>query len=147
MSIDIRNHARIMMMKEVARVADGLAEKSKSLGEKAEKCFGEKHKSQIRGLENIANSTIKVTDVKDYIKKQTGKHKEWRRHQFGTTLLGEVEALSLKAGEIRGKLEEDFKEHDTSFLPSSREIHILLIRELVKQVSAHYLYALAKEVV
>ena len=143
MSINIKNHATVMMLKEVAETADGFEKRTSSLGETAADCFGEKHKSQIRNIENLAYSTNKVTDIKDFIKKQTGKHKEWSKNNFGKDLLEEITNLTTGAKKIKEKINLKFVSAEEKDLPSIREIHILLIRDFIKQVSAHYFFELS----
>lgn len=155
MSIDVKNYSTVMMMKETARMADEFEPETHELGVWAAECFEGRHKAQIRGLENIAYSTNKVTDVKDYIKTQTGRHKEWQKKyvgskpewknkSFGTVILSEIGDLSKKAESIQENIKKQLSgkspddEHEQ--IPSVREIHLLLIRDFVKQLSAQFLH-------
>ena len=77
------------IIKEVAQVADrdDFYGKAETLGEIASRAFGESHRSQMTSLENIANSTLKVTDVLDFIKKQFAKSKpneDWRKEALAS---------------------------------------------------------------
>src|SRR6266567_6802616 len=62
----------------------------------------ERHRSQMTGLENIAETTLKVTDVLDYIKKQTAHQKGeqgWKK-KVGANgeLFGEVLKKCVESG-------------------------------------------------
>src|ERR1700693_2666315 len=57
----------------------------------------QRHRAQMTGLENIAETTLKVTDVLDYVKKQTARQKGWQKEvgenkeRFGEILKKEIE--------------------------------------------------------
>lgn len=122
------------LMRAVALAADGFYGTSKEFGERAAKCFsGDKGKSQIRNLETLANSTLKVSDVLDYIKKQVGRDNlnspAWTLNAFGRDLLAFLEdELGKQAGGLAGRDQ-----------PSERQrVHLQLIQQFVKQLSAQY---------
>src|SRR5215475_10075766 len=43
----------------------------------------EQHRAQMTGLENIAETTMKVSDVLDYVKKQTARQPGWTMEYAG----------------------------------------------------------------
>ena len=95
---------RMKIVKEVAQVADrdDFYARAKKLGEIASRAFGERHRSQMTSLENIANSTLKVTDVLDFIKKQFAKAKPnegWRKEDFGDEVKRYIEQSLRKRRE------------------------------------------------
>ena len=129
------------LLKEISKTVDTYYKSTESFGESARQVFGSNKKSQIRNLESIAYSTSKLTDIYDFIKNQTGKAKEnreWRKDSFGKDLLNKLIDLRKDAKAIFNKLDKE--DHDLI-----RIIHLRLIRNFIKQLSAHYLYALAEK--
>lgn len=125
---------RMKIIKEVAIRADLFREQTGSFGQMAKDAFSE-NKTQLRSLENIANSALKASDVMDYIKRQTGKSKTnigWKKDQFGTKLLNKIEndLASDRDRVVRNLSVTDEKE--------KLEIYLLLIRDFIKQVVIHY---------
>ena len=133
---------RMKILKEVALCADRFRDETKSLGETAAKAFSEKHKAQLKGLENIANSALKVSDVLDYIKRQTGKSKPnegWKAERFGATLL---ETIEQNLREDRDRICRTLKIISGE---TKLEVYLTVIREFVKQIVIHYEYTLGEE--
>ncbi|RLC20132.1 MAG: hypothetical protein DRI57_05515 [Deltaproteobacteria bacterium] len=132
---------RMKMLKEVAICADKFPKKTESLGGIATEAFGNKHKAQIKSLENIANTALKVSDVLDYIKRQTGKSeqdKRWKSKQLGERLLNEIrEHLKKDRDTVCKRLNITAEENHL-------EVYLLLIREFVRQVVIHYEYEISK---
>ena len=132
---------RMKILKGIAEVADrdDFYAKAKELGETASMAFGEKHRSQMTSLENIANSTLKVTDVLDFIKKQFAKsdaNTRWRKDDFGVELKRYIEqSLRARRREICRSLEGV---EETSI--EGQRIYLNLIREFVRQLVIHYEY-------
>ena len=132
---------RMKILKEIAQVADnnGFCNRAKELGEIASQAFGQGHRSQLTNLENIANSSLKVTDVLDYIKKQVAKAekaKTWHQDGFGTRLKTYIEqSLCKQREDICGRLEGI---EDSSV--DGQRIYLNLIREFVSQLVVHYEY-------
>lgn len=132
---------RMKILKQIAEVADGgdFYAKAKELGEIASMAFGERHRSQMTSLENIANSTLKVTDVLDFIKKQFAKsdaNTRWRKDDFGVELKRYIEqSLRARRREICIPLENVEVES-----VEGQRIYLNLIREFVRQLVIHYEY-------
>ena len=129
------------IIKEVAQVADrdDFCGRAKTLGEIASSAFGEKHRSQMTSLENIANSTLKVTDVLDFIKKQFAKAKPnegWRKDDFGIKLKKYIEQSLRKRREEICHVLEGVEEESVE----GQRIYLSLIREFVRQLVVHYEY-------
>ncbi len=128
---------QMKILKEIAQTADrnDFYSRAKQLGKIASKAFAG-HRSQMTNLENIANSTLKVTDVLDYIKKQVAKNKMWRRYNFGTELKKYIEnSLRKRREEICSRIEGV---EENSF--EGQRIYLNLIREFVRQLVVHYEY-------
>ena len=132
---------QMKILKEIAQTADSddFCNRAKELGEGASKAFGSRHRNQMTNLENIANSTLKVTDVLDYIKKQVARsenHKIWRKDNFGTRVKEHIEqSLRAQRREICGRL-EGIEENSLD----GQRIYLGLIREFVRQLVVHYGY-------
>lgn len=118
-----------------------------SLGVHATEAF-KKDKRPMRSLENIAYGTADVTDIFDFIKRQTGKttrKEKWRYFmegeelEFGPRLLEKLENLRKKAEEIRKQvLGEEVSE------PQRRDreldIHLELVQSYIRHLVSHFLY-------
>ncbi|NLE46313.1 MAG: hypothetical protein GX620_16465 [Chloroflexi bacterium] len=127
---------RLRMLRQVALRADGFYDTAQNLGKKAAGALTDKKRSQISGLEGIANSALKTTDVFDFVKLRTARQKEWREGDWGAELLRFISRdLRLQRKEICNALGIDSESHD------GLEVHLLLIREFVRQLAAHYEYA------
>ena len=132
---------QMKILKEIAQVTDrdDFYNKAKELGEVASDIFGSDHRSQMTNLENIANSTLKVTDVLDYIKKQIARDKKcetWRKNKFGEQLKKYIEQnICTRRREICAKL-ESVEENS----PERQRIYLNLIRAFVSQLVVHYEY-------
>jgi len=129
------------MLREVALVADrdDVAAQARSLGETAARVLGPKKRSQMTGLETIANGTQRVTDIFNYLKTRTARQKEWQKDDLGMQLLRYLEhdmrqhrdnvVDRLKGQEI---MLDDYKK---------QHVYLLLLRAFIAQVVAHYEYA------
>ncbi len=152
MNIHARTHLsrRTMIILRVNEQAEDLYDKSKELGTLAAQSFfdiqgrdREKHRSQMTGLENIAETTLKATDVLDYIKKQMARDRSgWTSsHQFGENLkhyIEDKEGLKLAIDVVCDRVgigdttEEDRRER--------KHVRLLLIRQLIRQVVVQFEY-------
>ncbi len=124
------------IIRAVAVKADSFYEQAREMAEGAVSAIkGGRGKSQLKNLENIANSTLKVSDVFDYIKKQVARYDEWRSNNFGVGLLRFLqENLRRDTDNLIAGLE---------WVPDELEkqkIYLLLIREFVRQMMIHYEY-------
>ena len=108
----------------------------------------ERHRSQMTGLENIAETTLKVTDVLDYIKKQTARQKGWQK-EVGAN--GERFGESLK-NYIESGLETFVNNVCNGFIDSAidegkqqrQEAYLQLIRQLIRQIVVQYEYQVSQ---
>ena len=135
--------AEIAIRKHIASKSDIYYETVQSLGEIAWGAFGEGRKSQIRNLENVANSASGVAEILDFVKRQTGRSRptsQWRYEDFGHELLRALDgALRKDAQSIFDEVKEAIKRHELSD-DDRRRIHVLLCREFIRHLSSHYLY-------
>jgi hypothetical protein len=102
------------------------------------------------GLENIAETTQKVSDVLDYIKRQTARQGGWQKEvkeyngkRFGEILKEYIEQdLEKICDTVCGRIgigritDEDMHDH--------QQIYLQLIRQLVRQLVVHYEYEVSK---
>jgi hypothetical protein len=135
--------AEIAIRKRIAARSDAYYSDTQSLGEVAWLAFGERNKSQIRNLENIANSAMRVADILDFVKRQTGRSrptKQWRFQDFGHNLLEKLDKpVRQDAQNIFDSVKRDVRDHQLG-IDDQRQIHIFLCREFIRHLSANYLY-------
>jgi hypothetical protein len=147
------NHlVEVAIRAKVSARSDDYYEDTKQFGEMAREAFESgASKAQIRNLENIANSASRVADILDFIKRQTGRQERWRRNQFGSQLLerldkplrSEAETIFSQVQEAQSEAAKHrLGEGDQLEEDDCRRIHILLCREFIRHLSAHYLYTL-----
>ncbi len=138
---------RTKILLRINEQAELFYDKSQELGILAAQSFREehgkerqqRHRAQMTGLENIAETTLKVTDVLDYIKKQIARQEGWRHKNFGETLKSYIEnnlkadvaSICASVG-IDDKTEEDRRER--------QQIYLLLIRQFIRQIVVQYEY-------
>lgn len=124
------------IIRAVAVKADSFYEQAREMAEGAVSAIkGSRGKSQLKNLESIANSTLKVSDVFDYIKKQVARYDEWRSNNFGAGLLRFLqENLKGDTDNLIAGLEWTPDEIE------KQKIYLLLIREFVRQMVIHYEY-------
>jgi hypothetical protein len=135
---------RIKMLREVALRADGFYDRAEKLGQKAAKALTDRKSSQIKNLEGIANSALKTSDIFDFIKTRTARDgrqsnaerkRGWHQENLGPDLLKYLsQGLSIQRRNICGQLNIDTEGID------GLEVHLMLIREFVRQLAAHYEY-------
>jgi len=134
----IGTETRLKIIREVSVRADNFYTQAEELGSIAARVLKEKeenrHRSQITKLENIANNAMKVTDVVNYLKKQTARIEGWQREILGKRLIdtlgfgGTLEQTSQQICTTLSLADPAIKQH----------IHLLLIREFVRQLAAQY---------
>lgn len=141
----------MQIIREVSAVAetDAFYEKAKQLGQHAASALKASHRSQMTGLENIAESTLKSTDILDYVKKQSARFPYWRQsfpqgndpnEGFGESLRKYLE-VDLKAkrdtlcnGRLKiGNSTDEEKQH-------RRRVYHLLLRQFIRQMVVEYEY-------
>lgn len=128
--------AQLFIHREVAHVADSEAfyAGARSVGQDLKDADLETR--QVRALENLACSTAMVSDLYDFIKRQIGRRK-WAAG-VGKKLLEALEGLRNDAGRIVQAARAQYPggvDDDTA-----RHVHLMLCREYLKHVVAHYLY-------
>ena len=143
--------SEMQIIQAVNQKAEVFYNDATKLGDHAANVIGPSRRSQMTNLERIVDSTLKTTDVYDYIKKQTARLKEWQRPferpgesptMFGERLRAYLEE-NLKVDcdnicrdlGIRGEKDEGQTDEEQR---RRRHIHLLLMRQFIHQVVAHY---------
>jgi hypothetical protein len=125
------------------------------LGDHAAFALGRSRRSQMTGLENVADSALKTADIFDYIKRQTARFPFWRQSfsrekrseekkvtaddiGFGERLIYHLEKdLAGKCEFIcRDRLGIDKEAEAGQHM--RRRVYLLLIRQFVHQMVAEY---------
>lgn len=122
---------RLRLRHEIAAVSDRYADRAIELAEQMQNEKKKPTPTQVRGLENVAYSTDKVSDIFDLVKKQTGRER-WSL-ELGESLLAELGECQRDARHIAGAVDPE-----DSDLP--RRVHLLLCREFIKHLSAHFIF-------
>ena len=141
----------MQIIREVSAVAesDAFYEKAEKLGQHAAYALKASHRSQLTGLENIAESTFKSTDILDYVKKQSARFPYWRQsfpqgdnpnEGFGESLKKYLEQdLRTKRDTLcNGRLKiGDKTDEDKQY---RRRVYHLLLRQFIRQMVVEYEY-------
>jgi hypothetical protein len=121
---------------------------AQSLGEEQGRERQQRHRAQMTGLENIAETTLKVTDILDYIKKQTARQKGWQKEvgangeRFGESLKKYIESgletfvNNVCYGLIDRTTDEGKQER--------QEAYLQLVRQLIRQLVVRYEYQVSQ---
>ncbi|HLH60942.1 MAG TPA: hypothetical protein VKV20_04600 [Ktedonobacteraceae bacterium] len=110
-------------------------------------------RSQLTGLENIAESTLKTTDILDYIKKQTARYQSWQRGfpqatnpnmGFGEGLKQyfEKDLRATRDAMCNGRLKIGDKTDKDKLL--RRRVYLLLMRQFIRQMVIEYEYSVSQ---
>ncbi len=127
-------HRTLAIRRAVALRSDQFAAKAEELGALAAQVIsGTSGRSQLTGLEAVAQGTLKIADILDYIKLRVGRQDAWRRSDFGRQLLGYLQS------EIKGKANIPIQPQLTP--AEQHQVTLLLMREFIRQLMAHYEYA------
>ena len=130
---------RMRMLRQVALRADRFYDEAEALGKKAADGLTDERRSQITGLESIANTALKTSDVFDFIKTRTARHEQWRHDDWGPELLRFVTRDLKKEREQLCKGVEGLETDSAEGI----EVHLMLIREFVGQLAAQYEFTCA----
>jgi ATP-dependent Clp protease ATP-binding subunit ClpA len=139
--------SEMAIIREVNIQAENFYDKAVDLGDHAAYVLLNKHRSQMTSLEAIAESTLKVTDIFDFIKKQTARLPQWRlslgqestNPGFGESLRDQLE------NKLKGNLNAvcnhlEIKDNTDDEKQLRRRIYLLLIRQFIRQMVVEYEY-------
>jgi hypothetical protein len=139
---------RVALERAIARKSD---EYDQSARRYADQLVGTKlDKTQIRGLETLASTTDKVSDITDWLKLRVGrdsKREGWAKEGIGRDLVNELEGLRNDARRIVDELRAG---EGTAFAypvdpDLERQVHLRLCREFLKHLAAHFEYLKAEQ--
>jgi len=134
---EVRNR-ELRLVRAVALAADQHYNDAERIGRAAAQSFAEQGRggrSQVTGLEAVANSALRVTEIFNYIKKQVGKDSKgesWRRNDFGRNLL---EFLDQKLSKTVSEFDIQPPVQDGA---ERQRAHLLLARAFLQAVAAHF---------
>jgi len=138
---------RVALERAIARKSDDYDQSARRY---ADQLVGTKlDKTQIRGLETLASTTDKVSDISDWLKLRIGRDSgrdRWAQEGIGRDLVNELEGLRRDAKEIVDKLRVG---EGTAFAHPvdpdlERQVHLRLCREFLKHLAAHFEYLKAE---
>lgn len=146
-------NTEMQILREVNIAAENFYEDAVEHGKHAAYALTKERRSQMTGLENIADSAPKVSDILDYIKRQTARFPYWRQsfpgekpsdEAFGERLKNYLEKdLADKRNAICDMLKiGDQTDQDKTW---RRYTYLLLIRQFIRQVVAEYEYRVSFE--
>ncbi|MBO9339246.1 MAG: hypothetical protein J7464_11110 [Chloroflexus sp.] len=98
-------------------------------------------KTQVRGLETLASTTDKVSDITDWLKLRVGRdagRDRWAKEGIGRDLVTELEGLRNDAK----KIVQELSQRDPDL---ERQVHLRLCREFLKHLAAHFEYLKAEQ--
>jgi len=125
---------RVALERAIARKSD---EYDQSARQYAYQLVGTKlDKTQVRGLETLASTTDKVSDITDWLKLRVGRdsgRERWAKEGIGRDLVNELEGLRNDAK----KIVQGLSQVDPDL---ERQVHLRLCREFLKHLAAHFEY-------
>ena len=146
---------QMQIVREVNVQAEIFYEDAVQHGDHAAYALTKAHRSQMTGLENIAESVLKASDILDYIKRQTARFPYWRQsfpgekpsdEAFGERLKNYLEGeLLKKRNAICNAKVLNIGEETDEDKTLRRHIYLLLIRQFIRQMVAEYEYRVSFE--
>lgn len=151
-----RNRREMLIIREVNYQGMHCYDDAVALGNHAAFTITGRHRAQMTGLENIANSALKVADVLDYVKRQTARFSYWRQgfagaenpdEAFGERLRAYLEKkLAEKCNAVCNYAELNIGDKTDEEWRLRQRIHLLLIRQFVRQLVVHYEYSVSFDI-
>lgn len=148
---------KMQIIREVNNQAESFYRDAVELGDHAAIALTDRHRAQLTGLENIAESAQKTSDVFDYIKKQIARYDYWRKplreqqqQQDGNQGFGERLKMYLET-RLPTRIENIFRAIGETGAAGDerdqerREIYLLLMRQFIRQVVVEYEYQASKK--
>jgi|SRR5579863_8686094 len=148
-------NTEMQIIREVNAQAEAFYAVAEHLGQHAAYALKTQHRSQLTGLENIAESAFKTTDILDYIKKQTARYSFWRQgyprsenpdEGYGESLKTYLEReMPRKRDQICSRLKIGDKSDEEK--QQRRHIYLLLMRQFIRQMVIEYEYSVSQNTV
>lgn len=109
----------------------------------------QRHRAQLTGLENIAETTLKFTDVLDYIKKQIARPQShgWREEYQGKRFGEELKTyIEQNIPEYVGRVSNlaGIGNTDETDARDRQYIYLHLIRQFIRQLVVQYEYRVSQ---
>ena len=143
----VKNKNReIKIIREVNNQAELFYQDAVNIGDHAAFAIGRSHRSQLTGLENVAESSLKITDIFDYIKRQTARYSYWRTAfpQHSNDTFGERLRRYLEddLAKVRDTMCDGLQIGNTSDEEKQlrRRVYLLLVRQFIGQMVIEYEY-------
>lgn len=134
------------IIREVNREAEEFYPQATELGDHAAYALQRVHRSQMTGLENIADTALKTADIFDYIKRQTARFSYWQKgfpghgdqaaQAFGLRLNDTLSNLTQRLNVLCQRLEVGNETDQDRYL--RQRIYLLLIRQFIRQMVVQY---------
>ncbi|MBV9710204.1 MAG: hypothetical protein JO011_04720 [Ktedonobacteraceae bacterium] len=134
---------------EVSNQAENFYEDALMLGDHAAYALKAGHRSQMTGLENIAESALKASDVLDYVKRQTARFSYWRQDfphpeaapgSFGERLKVYLEVELAKKRDVICKDKLKIGNTTDEDRRIRRKVYLSLMRQFLRNMIAQYEY-------
>lgn len=114
----------------------------------------DKHRAQMTGLETIAETTLKATDVLDFIKKQMARQEPWRAKyageradlqgkRFGEGMMSYIEGYIKQQAEAICVDEVTRNRNSDEWKREQQYVYLQLVRQFIRQIVVHYEYCVA----
>jgi hypothetical protein len=141
-----KTNLELRIIHQVSDEAEAFYPMSVELGDHAAYALQKAHRSQIIGLENIAESALKATDIFDYIKQRIARYEYWRRpfpghcdEAFGLRLKNYLE-YDLAVRRDRICVSDRLAIGSESVLDKHlrRRVYLMLIRQCVHYLTVQY---------
>lgn len=138
---------QMQIIREVNIEAEEFYQQAIDLGRHAANVLTKGHRSQMTGLENIADTALKTADVFDYIKRQTARFPDWQQVDpkseqpdiaFGLRLITTLEALKSRRDNLCDAKRLDIGEKTPKDKHLRQYVYLLLIRQFIHQMVVHY---------
>jgi len=134
----MKNNMRIHKAISVQTSKEEFYNKAEELGTRAAKIFKEgKGKTQLNSLLNLVNSSLRVTDTINYIKRQIGhRNRGFEEDNFGNDL---IDFLYNDLKIIKNSIASELKHLELNDY-EVQQIHLLLCRQFISSMVIHYNY-------
>jgi hypothetical protein len=138
---------QMQIIREVNIEAEAFYEESVKLGMHAANVLTKGHRSQMTGLENIADTALKTADIFDYIKRQTARFTDWQQGDqksgqpdtpFGLRLKKALEDLKGRRDDLCNTQCLNIGDETPSNRHLRQQVYLLLIRQFIHQMVVHY---------
>jgi hypothetical protein len=138
---------QMQIIREVNVEAEEFYQQAVDLGMHAANVLSKGHRSQMTGLENIADTALKAADVFDYIKRQTARFSDWQQGDkksgqsdiaFGLRLITALEELKKRRDNLCDPKRLDIGDETPENKHARQYVYLLLMRQFIHQMVVHY---------